>query len=710
MRDAILNFFFVPLEKIKGIGPKYKEVLKNLLQKKASEVYTKDLFFHLPFRIISRIKNPNLRDDIHNQNVIMKVKVVEAKEVWARNRKIYKIICEYEKRFLDIIYFNGSEKYLSNLYKQGRNLAISGLIENYNNKYQITHPKYVFDESEFDKIPLIEPVYMASEGISSKIIGKIINSNFENFPSLPEWIDENFLKKNNWNSFKNSLYNIHNPKSLGDISIDGIYRKRLAYDELLASQIAITITRKKIQKQKGQAIKSENLLVKNFTKSLPFSLTNGQKNILKEVFSEMESEFRMFRLVQGDVGSGKTIIAALAMLQTIEAGFQAAFMAPTEILAKQQYDWFIEAIKQSNLEEIIKISYLTGSTKEAERKDILPKIANGEINIVIGTHALFQEKINFKNLAFIVIDEQHRFGVKQRLSLSEKGEKTDILLISATPIPRTLAMTIYGDMEISTLSEKPAGRQEIDTIIISNEKIDDVIQAIIRAVNNDAQIYWVCPLVNKSEEELEINSEAEKIISVEERFEKLQEIFGQKVAYVHGKLKAEEKNKILQEFLKNNIKILVATTVIEVGVNVPNATIMVIENAEKYGLAQLHQLRGRVGRGEKKSNCILIYGKKTSKIAKERLNILRQTNDGFKIAEEDMALRGTGDILGLKQSGFPEFEFADLPTQKDLLFSARDDAKIIIETDPDLKTNRGKAIRNLLYLFEYDNHIKFLNA
>ncbi|MDX1950123.1 MAG: ATP-dependent DNA helicase RecG [Rickettsiales bacterium] len=710
MRDSILNFFFIPLEKIKGIGPKYRDILKNLLQKKTTEVYTKDLFFHLPFRIISRIKNPNLRDDIHNQNVIMKVKVVEGVEVKARNRRVFKIICEYEKRFIDIIYFNGNEKYLSNLYKQGRNLAISGLIENYNNKYQITHPRYVLDENEIDKIPLLEPVYMASEGISSKIIGKIINSNFEHFPELPEWIDANFLKKNNWQSFRKSLFDIHNPKSLSDISLDGKNRQRLAYDELLASQLAISITRKKIQKQKGQALKSENILVQNFLQKLPFELTNGQKNIMQEVFSEMESEFRMFRLVQGDVGSGKTAIAVLAMIKAVEAGFQAGFMAPTEILAKQQFDWLEGIIKNSELENFIKITLLTGSTKEVERKVTLPKIASGEINIVIGTHALFQEKIIFHKLGFIVIDEQHRFGVKQRLSLSEKGEKTDILLMSATPIPRTLAMTIYGDMEISTLAEKPAGRQEIDTRIISNEKIDEVTQGIIRAVSAGSQVYWVCPLVSKNEEELEVVGEDEKVISVEERYEKLQEIFGQKVGFVHGKLRGEEKNKILQEFLKDNIKILVATTVIEVGVNVPNATIMVIENAEKYGLAQLHQLRGRVGRGEKKSTCILVYGKKTSKIAKDRLNILRQTNDGFKIAEEDMVLRGTGDILGLKQSGFPEFEFADLPAQKDLLFSARDDAKIILEMDSSLTSERGKALRNLLYLFEYDNHIKFLEA
>ncbi len=710
MRPQILNYFFVSVDKVKGIGPKLQSLLANLLIKRDfhRNIVVKDLIFHTPINIITRIKNPDISPNIKDRNVILKLQVEEVESIPKWNKNIYRIHCTQNAKPIDIVYFNVDHRYIKSQFQIGKNIAVAGIAERYLDRFQIIHPKYIMPANDIDKIPESEPVYPLTAGISSKIMHKIINSCLTQLPEFTEWLDESFKKQNKWLDFKDTISKIHNPKSSADVLLESPYRLRLAYDELLASQLAMALTRRNITKQKGNSQTSPNELARNFLKVLGFKLTENQKEILKEIFSDMESENRMFRLIQGDVGSGKTVLAILAMIKSVESGYQAAFMAPTEILAKQQYEWLLSVIEKNDISAYLSVTLLSGSTKENIRKQILPEIESGKINIVIGTHALFQDRVIFKKLGLIIIDEQHRFGVRQRMQFSDKGQKTDILLMSATPIPRTLSMTLYGDMEISLLKEKPAGRQKIETRMISTNKIEDVISGITRTIEDDNQVYWVCPLVSKLEEEFA--DEKEKIISVEERFEYLQKKFGSKVGIVHGKMKSEDKNKAIADFLNKKTKILVATTVIEVGVNIPNATIMIIENAEKFGLAQLHQLRGRVGRGAKKSNCILLYGNSSGENSIKRLNVLRETDDGFKIAEEDMALRGIGDLLGTKQSGFPEYDLAELPAHKELLFAARDDVKMILEKDPELKSERGQALRTLLYLFEYDQQIKLLAA
>ena len=428
---------------------------------------------------------------------------------------------------------------------------------------------------------------------------------------------------------------------------------------------------------------------------------------MKEILADFKSDNRMFRLLQGDVGSGKTIVAIAGMMEAVEAGFQAGFMLPTEILAKQQFAT-IQKILDNDffIKNDVKACLLIGSIKPAEKQKLYQEIREGKYKIVVGTHALFQEAVSFKNLAFIAIDEQHRFGVKQRMELTNKGDKTHVLLMSATPIPRTLAMTIYGDLEVSSLTEKPAGRLKIDTRLVADNRVDEVIDGINRAIKDDNRVYWVCPLIKGMGG---IAAEEENA-SAENRYKNLKKIFGDKVALVHGQMSTKDKDSAMKKFKNGDAKILVATTVIEVGVDVPEATIIVIEQAEKFGLAQLHQLRGRVGRSDRKSSCILLYSSKVGENGRNRLKVLRETDDGFKIAEEDLAMRGSGDLIGLKQSGFPDFYFALLPEHKDLLFAARDDVKIILNKDHDLRSQRGQRLKSLLYFFEYDKQIKNLEA
>jgi ATP-dependent DNA helicase RecG len=491
---------------------------------------------------------------------------------------------------------------------------------------------------------------------------------------------------------------VHRPEDEFGLSPLHPARERLAYDELLANQLSLALVRLHQRKQNGRAWPTKGKLREKVGAALPFQLTNAQKNALAEIDSDMGEPLRMLRLLQGDVGSGKTIVAAMAMMNVIEAGAQAAIMAPTEILARQHEESFAPWLKAAGIEYVT----LTGRNKGKEREEIMAQIESGAAQVVIGTHALFQESVAFRNLGLAVIDEQHRFGVHQRLQLSQKTKGTDVLVMTATPIPRTLTLTAYGDMEVSRIDEKPPGRQPIDTRLISKEKIEDMISAVGKQIAKGAQVYWVCPLVEESET---LDLEA-----AEARYDVLRERFGAKVGLVHGRLKSQEKDEIMGAFARDEIKILVATTVIEVGVNVPNATIMVIEQAERFGLAQLHQLRGRVGRGSEKSYCFLVYANGLTETAKERLRIMRETEDGFVIAEKDLELRGGGEILGTRQSGLPTFRLADLTLHADLLTAARDDTKLILARDSELENERGKALKHLLYLFEQDQAISRLRA
>jgi ATP-dependent DNA helicase RecG len=490
----------------------------------------------------------------------------------------------------------------------------------------------------------------------------------------------------------------HAPEDEKSLEPTSLARSRLAYDELLANQLALALVRANMRRLKGRSIEGDSSLCRKVLDTLPYALTSSQETALTEIKTDMSSDDRMMRLLQGDVGSGKTVVALMVMLGAVEAGYQTAIMAPTEILARQHFETIEPLAKAAGLEVVL----LTGRNKGKPRDAILEKLASGAAHIAIGTHALFQDDVEFENLGLAVIDEQHRFGVHQRLTLAAKGSAVDMLVMTATPIPRTLMLTAYGDMDVSRLLEKPAGRKPIDTRVLPLERLDNVVDAIRRTVNEGSKVFWVCPLVEESEV---IDAAA-----AEERYDHLKHLFGDRVGLVHGRMKGPEKDAVMEAFAKGNVDILVSTTVVEVGVDVPEATVMVIEHAERFGLAQLHQLRGRIGRGERPSTCLLLYAPPLTETARARLKILRETNDGFVIAEEDLRLRGAGELLGTRQSGLPEFRLADLTIHGELLATARDDAALILSKDPELKDKRGQALRTLLYLFERDAAVKFLQS
>lgn len=696
MRPEILNYLFSDIAELPGVGEKTREALFRLC---GSRVI--DLILHFPVAIIDRTFMPDL---ISAPSGKVMTAVVEIEEhLPPRNsRQPYKVICRNETGYITLVFFNPNKKYVNAALPIGQKRAISGHAERFDGYLQMAHPDYIMKAESIGQIKRIEPVYPLTYGISNKLVAKVIREALMKIPDLPEWAEENFLKKHGWTNWKTALVSAHYPKTLSDVEISAKARQRMAYDEMLANQLALALSRKSVKKQIGQEIKGDgrfNAIIKD---SLPFELTSGQMEVIKEIFADMAGKARMIRLLQGDVGSGKTIVALFSMVNAVECGKQAAIMAPTDILARQHLATMQKIIKNAGLEKEIKITLLTGRDKGKNREEITAMIENGEANIIIGTHALFQEGVKFNNLALVVIDEQHRFGVKQRLLLSGKGYNTDVLLMTATPIPRTLTMTLYGDMEISALKEKPANRTPIDTRIIPAARESEIIEGLKRAIKEGNRTYWVCPLIHESEES--------ELAAAEERFKNLKTHFGDRVALIHGEIKQEQRDKTMLAFKAGEIDVLVATTVIEVGVDVPEATIMVIEHAERFGLSQLHQLRGRVGRGLAKSSCILLYGNHLGETGKRRLTILRETEDGFRIAEEDLVLRGSGNVLGTKQSGMPDFRVAVLPEQSELLFAARDDVKIIINSDAELNTPRGKNLRTLLYLFEYDSQVKFLGG
>ena len=518
-------------------------------------------------------------------------------------------------------------------------------------------------------------------------------------PELPEWHDPALVARHKWPDLASALRTIHNPEDAADLSPDHPARQRLAYDELLANQLALSLIRAKMRKLGGRVTNGAGDLRQKLAANLPFAMTGAQQRALADIYDDMASEGRMLRLLQGDVGSGKTVVALMAMLNAVECGRQAAIMAPTEILARQHFETIGPLLEQIG----IKCAILTGRDKGKARKATLEGFANGDVQIAVGTHALFQDDVVFSDLAFAVVDEQHRFGVHQRLMLAGKGQAVDVLVMTATPIPRTLTLTAFGDMEVSRLDEKPPGRKPVDTRVLPIDKVDDVISGIGRAMRTGTKIYWVCPLVE--------DSEILDLQAAEERYRILVELFGDaRVGLVHGKMKAKEKDEVMERFAHGDTSILVATTVIEVGVNVPDATIMVIEHSERFGLAQLHQLRGRIGRGDAASTCLLLYGNPLGQVSKARLKIMRETEDGFIIAEEDLKLRGAGEVLGTRQSGLQEYRLANLELHGDLLAIARDDARLIVDRDPDLQKTRGEALRLLLYLFERDEAVRYFRS
>lgn len=688
MRPSILYPLFCEIEALKGVGARYAKLIKNLCGEKII-----DILFHLPYNITDRTATPPLIA-AKDGKIWTGVVTITEHQPPATRKHPYRIYCTDGTSELVLVFFKAYPDSLKKNYPAGEKRAISGKVEYFNGLWQMSHPDYVTFPEKLSEIARLEPVYPLTAGVTNKMLIKLGQEALQRVPELPEWLPPESLNDLEYISFQDAIKRLHNPKNIADLSPSSTARRRLAYDEILSNQLALAFTRQKFKQKHGREFKGTGELYQKIHSNLPFALTSAQENALKEITADQQAPYKMLRLLQGDVGSGKTVVALLSMLKVIEDGAQAALMAPTEILAKQHFETITSLCQNQN----INIGLLTGKMKAKEKREVCEKLASGEINIIIGTHALFTESVIFKDLGYIVIDEQHRFGVNQRLALSAKGEKCDVLVMTATPIPRSLLLTAYGDMDYSKINELPKGRKPAQTVIMNTNKMPDIINALKKKLAEGTRAYWVCPLVEESEKS--------DLAAATERYEMLQKQFGDSVGLIHGKMKEAEKDAVMEEFKQGKKTLLVATTVIEVGVNVPEATIMIIEHAERFGLAQLHQLRGRIKRGNEAGSCLLLYGYPLSAVAKERLNIMKQTEDGFYIAEKDLELRGGGELLGTRQSGFTEFKLAVMPYHQDLLLKARDDAAKIIKTDFLLETQRGKALKNLLYLFEQNEAVK----
>ncbi|PIR39093.1 MAG: ATP-dependent DNA helicase RecG [Alphaproteobacteria bacterium CG11_big_fil_rev_8_21_14_0_20_39_49] len=692
MRPNILFPLFADVSNLAGIGSKTRSVFKRIIGDKVI-----DILYHYPKSAVDRRYMPSVRDMKEGDVVTVVIKVdahIPPARAYDKNSP-YKVRCYNETGFVTLVFFNAYSNYLKKLLPVGQARVISGKIDKFAGEIQMAHPEYIAPVSDIDKIRIVEPVYPLSSGIGRKTLMKAMNDALKRVSPLPEWISTDYLQHNKWDSWANCIINMHKPIEPEDILPDSKIMCRLAYDELLANQLALAIVRKYVNKTGGVSMRGDGSLRKQLSDSLPFELTAGQFQVIKEINDDQESDSRMMRLLQGDVGSGKTVLALMAALNAVEAGKQVAVMAPTEILALQHMNWITQVTEGINCN----VRLLIGKTKGKKREEIINDLKGGKIDIIIGTHALFQDAVGFKDLGLIIIDEQHRFGVAQRMSLAAKGQNVDVLLMTATPIPRTLTMTLYGDMECSRLTDKPKGRKMIDTRIVPAAKIDNIVERLWSVIDRGEKIYWICPLIEESE--------MTGLANVEERFKALSKIFKGMVGMVHGRMDAQEREKTMTDFKEGDIDILVATTVVEVGVDVPDATVIIIEHAERFGLSQLHQLRGRVGRNDKQSGCVLLYHD-LGEISVKRLKIMRESNDGFYLSEEDLKIRGGGDVLGTKQSGLPEFKVADLYTHMDLLRDANKDAAYIMETDPKLQTERGKSLEMLLYLFGFEKQVSYI--
>ncbi len=704
MRPIELTPLFASLQSLSGIGPRLILLLKKCLTLPPGIVEPRvlDLLWHLPSGVIDRRAEPNVADAVPGAIATLKVRVLKHKAPPRSNtRAPYKVTTEDETGRLDLVFFHAERKFIERQLPAGETRYVSGRIERYNDTLQMSHPDYIVAPEARDELPMLEPVYPLTAGLSGKVVQKATRQALDRVRVVPEWQDASWLKARGWPPFKEALQRLHRPTDAADVATGGAPWQRLAYDELLAGQLALALVRQNFKARPGRSVKGDGRIRAAIADALPFALTASQRTAMREIEADMAAPHRMLRLLQGDVGSGKTVVALLAMGVAVEAGAQAAFMAPTEVLARQH----LETIAPLADEAGLAIALLTGREKGKTREALLARLASGEIDILIGTHALFQADVVFKDLAFAVIDEQHRFGVHQRLSLQSKGNGsgTDVLVMTATPIPRTLQMTHYGDLDVSRLTEKPPGRKPIVTKKIPTDAIEKLIDRLRVQLAEGAQVYWVCPLIE--------SSELSELAAAEERHAHLAQLFGKEsVGLLHGGMPDKAKDAAMEAFASGQLKILVATTVIEVGVNVPNANIMVIEHAERFGLAQLHQLRGRVGRGSRESFCMLLYKAPLGETAGARLETMEETEDGFLIAEKDLELRGAGEVLGARQSGLPEFRVAQVPNFAALLEAARDDAKLILSSDPHLASPRGQALRTLLYIFECDEAVRLFRA
>lgn len=700
MRPTILDPLFSPVSGLPGVGPKISELFVKLLGRETpDDCRVIDLLFHAPYSLIDRRNQPGIARAPQGAIVTITARVDRHQAPPRGNRNVpYRVFLHDETGELTLVFFRGQAAWLEKQLPIDEEVTVSGKVDWFNGRASMVHPDYIVRASEGENLPLVEPIYPLTAGLSPKTLRKIIEAALPRMPELPEWIDLALAQKQGLPTIRDSFHMLHEPRDTSDIDPQAPARRRLAYDEFLAGQLSLALVRQRLRKVAGQPVHATGEISGKILQHLPFSPTNSQTGAVADVLKDMAGEERMLRLLQGDVGSGKTLVALLSMAAVIESGGQAVLMAPTEILARQHHATISKFAAAAGLS----VEVLTGRTKGREREDILERIASGEAQIVIGTHALFQDSVNYKNLMLAVVDEQHRFGVHQRLRLTAKGISPHMLVMTATPIPRTLVLAAFGDMDVSKLTEKPAGRKPITTITIPTERTGEIVGRLKSALAEGKKAYWICPLVEESEEV--------DLMSVEERHATLVSALGPGIGLIHGRMSGPEKDAVMLAFKSGELRLLVATTVVEVGVDVPDATIMVIEHAERFGLAQLHQLRGRVGRGDEASTCILLYKGPLGETGHARLSIMRDTEDGFRIAEEDLKLRGEGEILGTRQSGTPGFRIASIEAHADLLEIARKDAAYLIERDPDLTTERGEAVRTLLYLFRRDEAIRFLRA
>ncbi|MFM7027347.1 MAG: ATP-dependent DNA helicase RecG [Chakrabartia sp.] len=685
MRPELLNPIFAEVTALKGIGPQLARPLERLGLEKLV-----DVLFHLPVGYVDRLKIDELDPAYAGRVVTITLTPEDYRasggrgpfRVWASDAAGNRIA---------LVYFGGNPGWAKKQLPLGEPRIISGKLESYGQDLQMVHPDYVLKVDEADQLPEREPIYPLSDGLTGRRLQQLVAQALTRAPDLPEWIEPSLLAERDWPAWHAALHAIHADPT------DALARTRLAYDEVFANQLALMLVRASSRRRRGVPLVGDGRL--RAMLNLPYALTGAQSRTIREIEGDLLQPVPMVRLLQGDVGAGKTMVALHAMLIAVEAGAQAAMLAPTEILARQHF----ETLQRQLAGLPINIAILTGRDKGRAREATLMGLADGSIDILVGTHAIFQEGVGYKRLGFAVIDEQHRFGVAQRLMLTQKAEHPPHLLVmTATPIPRTLTLSNYGEMDVSRLDEMPPGRQPIDTRVMSVERLDEVVEGLARHIGRGAQAYWVCPLVEENETSDRAAAEA--------RFEALKQRFPGKIGLVHGRMKGPEKDAVMAAFASGALSVLVATTVIEVGVDVPNATLMIIEEAERFGLAQLHQLRGRVGRGDQQSVCLLLRGTSLSETARARLALMRETNDGFRIAEEDLRLRGAGEILGTRQSGEAGFRLASPEQVNTLIAAANDDARLLVDRDGGLASPRGQAARLALYLFERDAAVALIKA
>ena len=692
-RPAVLFPLFAELETLDGVGAK---TAKHFAQMGVER--PRDLLFTLPYAGVDRRRKRSIRDCVPPATVTVEVEVGAHVPARRKGGPARVFVRDAETEF-QLVFFHAKAEYLQKQLPTGQRRVISGKIEIFDGLAQMVHPDHILRPEEARDLPAFEPVYPLTAGITQKLMQKAVAATLARVPDLADWIDPALKAREKWPGWSEAIRAAHAPANMSDLAAEAPARQRLAYDELFAHQLTLALARASLRRGKGRASVATGAYQRKVLAALPYRPTGAQERAMAEIAADMGSGKRMSRLLQGDVGSGKTLVAFMALLVAVEAGGQGVMMAPTEILARQH----LESLRPLAEDAGVVLELLTGRDKGSERAAKLKALKGGRIHILVGTHAVFQKDVAFQDLRLAIVDEQHRFGVAQRMELSAKGLTADVLVMTATPIPRSLSLAQYGDMDVSVLDEKPPGRKPVKTALVSAGRYDEVVGHLRQAVAEGRQAYWVCPLVEESE--------LVDLTAAEDRFKALRAALGEGVVgLVHGQMPPAEKDAAMAAFAEGRTKVLVATTVIEVGVNVPNASIMVIERAEIFGLAQLHQLRGRVGRGSAESTCLMMYQPPLNEGAERRLAILRETEDGFRIAEEDLAMRGAGDLIGTAQSGLPRFRIADLERQSALMAVAQTDARRLLADDPGLASPRGAAARVLLWLMEQDKAIRLITV